>query len=668
MKKVYLSALIMLGTLGAAYANPGDTTVVQAHNAVQMPNYGNYDNLVTFPNGTTSYQKIVMEYTLGKYNCGNGYNPSNPGEGTGQTGWCADWDYDVHVIACNAAGDTLEMGELITPYANTTFPLFPWTWTQSYCYDVTDFYPILKDGVTIRVFYSGYSGGFTSTIKFHFIEGTPPRNVVKISKLWHGGFAYGNAGDPIETKVAAKTEAFPANAVSAETKVIITGHGGDNTENCAEFCKKWYQYKVNGTTVEQRDIWRDNCGSNAVSPQSGTWPIDRANWCPGAQVNTIIHKVPASVTPGQSYNVDMDFQTYTSGNNGASYKLSAIMFYYGSYNHTVDAGIERVISPNNISDFVIENPICGSPEIAVKNYGGSAINSIKFEYGIEGSTLSTYTWNTTLAPMAEADVTLPQLAGLNTTTGNNNTFVVRILQVNGAADENIHNNTQKTTFASTPVWNGGNFAVSFKTSGAAPFGAGENTTTWKITDLANNTVVTQRSSTGMASGAIKNDTIHLENGCYKLEVECPKGYGLSFFSYINPRGYVRVYDLASGNKLPVPNSDLGASGLEGNFGNGFVQYFRVQGSVVSVEELERSSYALSIFPNPASDVIHINVIGTVKQEAQIQLLNLLGQVVYSETTKNQNINVPVRNLSNGVYTLVYATGDSRKIEKVVIRK
>ncbi len=93
----------------------------------------------------------------------------------------------------------------------------------------------------------------------------------------------------------------------------------------------------------------------------------------------------------------MDFQTYTSGNNGASYKLSAIMFYYGNFNYAADAGIERVVSPNNISDFVRENPICGSPQIMVKNYGGSSISSVKFEYGIEGNTLATYTWNTTLA-------------------------------------------------------------------------------------------------------------------------------------------------------------------------------------------------------------------------------------------------------------------------------
>lgn len=668
MKKLYAGVLILSGACGASYANPGDTTLVPAHNEVQMPNYGNYDNPVTFPDGSISYQKIVMEYTLGKYNCGNGYNPSNPGEGAGQTGWCADWDYDVHIIACNAAGDTLEMGEMITPYANTTFPLFPWTWKQSYYYDVTDFYPVLKNAATIRVFYSGYSGGFTSTIKFHFIEGTPPRNVIKISKLWHGGFAYGNTGDPIESKVAEKTESFPATAVTAETKLIITGHGGDNTENCSEFCKKWYKYMINDVMVEQRDIWRDNCGANFVSPQSGTWPIDRANWCPGAQVNTIIHKVPAIVTPGQNFTVDMDFQSYTSGNNGASYKLSAIMFYYGNFNRALDAGIERVISPNKVSDFVRENPVCGSPELAVKNYGSTTLTSIEFEYGVEGTTLSTYTWSTSLASLAEANVTLPQLATLNEATSGGSRFIVRILKVNNATDENVYNNEMKTDFVYSPVWNGGQFAISFKVPGAAPFGAGENITTWKIYDISSGALVTQRSSAGVTPGTVLNDTLHMGNGCYKLVVDCDKGYGTSFFSYINPRGYVRVYDLANGNKMPVPNSDLGASGLEGNFGNGFKQYFRVVNSTSSVHDLNKMAYTLNVYPNPATDMIHIDVIGTLRQEAKIQLVNVVGQTVYTLTTQKQNISIPTTGLPNGIYTLVYNAGDSRKTEKVVIHK
>jgi len=666
MKKIYASALLMLSAFSYAQAAPGDTTVVQAHNDVQLSWYNNYDATASFPNGTTSYQKIVMEFQLGKYNCGGNYNPSNPGEGAGQTGWCADWDYDVHVIAMNSVGDTLEMGELITPYANSTFPMFPWTWKHSYYYDVTDFYPILKDDVTIRVFYSGYSGGFTATVKFHMIEGTPPRNVVGISKLWHGGFAYGNAADPIETKVAMKSELFPATAVSAETKVIITGHGGDNTQNCAEFCKKWYQYKINGNVVKQQDIWRDNCGANPISPQSGTWPINRANWCPGLDVATIIHKVPATVTPGQNFDVDMDFQTYTSGNNSASYKLSAIMFYYGAFNRAIDAGIESVISPTNDDINRKENPICGAPELMVKNYGSTTITSVTFEYGIEGGTMSTHTWNTSLGSMEEGRATLPSLASITETSGNNNKFIVRITQVNGATDENIHNNVRKTTFAASQTISGGIFAVNFKTSSNAPFGGGTNTTTWKLYNMSDNmALVTEK--TGVGNGTVYSDTVGLQNGCYKLVVETPKGYGLSFFNYISTRGYVRLVDLTSGSNIEMPDAYLGSSGLEGNFGNGFTHYFRVV-NATDVKDINKSTYSLSIFPNPAKELLNVNIYGSVYSEAKVQLINILGQVVYTENTKSQNITIATDKLPNGIYTLVYNTGDSRKTEKVVIAK
>jgi len=666
MKKIYASVFMMMGMAMAARAAEGDTTIVQAHQGTQLSWYDNYDVPVSFPDGSLSYQKIVMDFTLGKYNCGNGYDPSNPGEtNQGGTGWCADWDYDVHIRLITQAGDTLEMGELITPYANSTFPGFPWAWTHHYYYDVTDFYPLLRDNAIVRVFYSGYSGGFTADVKFHFIEGTPPRNVVAIKNLWHGGFAYGNASDPIESKVAARTETFPANAVSAETKVIISGHGGDNTENCSEFCRKWYQYKINGTSIAQQDIWRDNCGDNPLYVQSGTWPIDRANWCPGAAVREHIHKVPASVMPGQDFTVDMDFQSYTSGNNGASYKLSAIMFYYGAFNHALDAGIDEILSPTSGADYKKLNPICGAPELMVRNYGGSTITSVTFEYGIEGSTLSSYTWNTSLASMEAGKVTLPELAAIRETSGNANRFVVRITQVNGSTDENPVNDKASSVFSAAPVWNGGRFVLSMKTSSAAPFGAGTNTVTYRVYDMTQDMALVKE-RTGTGAGTITTDTLRLDNGCYKLVVETPKGYGLSFFNYIGTRGYVRMTDLYSGTRYAMEDTDLGASGLEGNFGNGFVHYFRVQDAGLGISNADKSAYSLNVYPNPAKDRIHIDVYGQIGGEAEVRLVNLLGQTVYRQSTRSQNITIRTEGLANGIYTLIYNTGNSRRTEKVVI--
>jgi len=36
-------------------------------------------------------------------------------------------------------GDTLDLGRLITPYANAGAPRTPWTWQQHYVYDITDY-------------------------------------------------------------------------------------------------------------------------------------------------------------------------------------------------------------------------------------------------------------------------------------------------------------------------------------------------------------------------------------------------------------------------------------------------------------------------------------------------------------------------------------------------
>jgi len=661
MRKIYLAVLLLFISFTSAVADEGDTTTIITHNGTHLSWYDNYDTTVSFPDGTLSYRKITMEFVLGKYMC-EGYDPYDAGEiSDGHTGWCGDWDYDVHVIACTAAGDTLELGELITPYANSTFPAFPWEWTHSYLFDVTDFYPVLKDDVTIRIFYAGYSGGFTGTVKFHFIEGTPPRDVVGISKLWHGGYAYGNASDPIEDHVAARAEHMPETAESAEMKLIISGHGGDAIENCAEFCSKWYRFTVDDEMVTERDIWRDNCGDNPLSPQSGTWIHNRANWCPGSLVNTIIEKVPATVAAGSDFTADLDFQPYTtSGSNPASYKLSGIMFYYGPFNRNVDAGIESIISPNDVVDYGKINPICGSPEIMVKNYGSETISSITFEYGIEGEAPATYTWTAALGSLQEAKVTLPVLASLNSVSGSDNLFKVRILEVNGGEDEDAFNNEMQSRFTGAPVWQDGIFRINFKMSGSVD--GAVNTTNWQIVDVTTGSVIASRN--GTVSEETYNDTVRLANGCYKLEVDNIEGYGLSFFGAF-ASGFIRVYDLVTGSRLPIPDNDLGASGLAGNFGKGFTHYFRVENST-GLDNLTTSAYSLNIFPNPANDKITLEVIGTLKSAAAIQLVNVVGQVVYETTTNKQVVSIFTASLPAGIYSLIYNSGDQRKIEKIVI--
>jgi hypothetical protein len=306
----------------------------------------------------------------------------------------------------------------------------------------------------------------------------------------------------------------------------------------------------------------------------------------------------------------------------------------------------------------------------VKNFGKTAITSVKFEYGIEGQALSTYTWNTTLAPMASANVKLAELSALNTVTGNNNKFIARIVEVNGAADEDIYNNEMKTTFTASSIWNGGNYVINLKMS--ASVDGYVNQTNWAITDMAGN-IIKQKS--GTVSSTLYSDTVHLENGCYKLNVDASYiGYGLRnpYIWASSNAGYFRVVNLLDGVQLNITKNALGTSNYQGNlesyFGNGFDEYFRVTNSTTGIDNPGVTAYSLNIYPNPAKEVIRIDVYGSINTEANIQLVNVLGQTVYSTTSRKQNIFISTQDIANGIYTLIYNTGDSKKTEKVVIAK
>src|SRR5690606_22861547 len=225
MKLCYLLGFIFLFLLSGLKAAPGDTSMVQSHVLTQLENFGNYDAPAVFPNTSTTYRDITMTFTLGKYQC-----PGNPQ-------YCGDWDYTAQIFLLTPT-DTFEIGRLITPYANVQ--RFPWNWKHRYNFDVTDFAQYLKDSTSIRIHYSGYSGGFTADVKFTFIEGTPPRNVVKIDRLWHGQFGYGNPAS-IEAQMNARALTMPAGAQTAVLKFNVTGHGANSIDNCSEFCSKYYR-------------------------------------------------------------------------------------------------------------------------------------------------------------------------------------------------------------------------------------------------------------------------------------------------------------------------------------------------------------------------------------------------------------------------------------------
>lgn len=631
MKKCIYVLVAILFFSNSTQAASGDTTWVNATNA-QLSWFGSYDSTIVFPTRGKSYRSIYMVFTLGKYVC-----PGTPA-------YCGDWDYTVLNYLITPSGQSFELGRLITPYANAGAPRTPWTWQQQYVYDVTDYAPLLHDTAKIRIFYSGYSGGFTGSIRFAFIEGTPDREVTGVRRLWSGSFGYGG----INTHFPTVTDTAPDNTKSADLKFLVTGHGSD-ANYCCEFMPHDYMVSFNGRQIAQQTIWRDDCGMNELYPQSGTWIYDRANWCPGALVNWYTHHLPG-VTAGSNFKLGLQFEPYSGG---GSYTTEAILFYYGSMKKVLDASIEDVIAPSNDQNHFRENPICGSPIIRIKNRGITTIDSFTVRYGVKDSVMMTYTWKGRLKTFEEKEITLAALKELNSIAGDTitRTFVAKIISVNGSHDADSANNIATSRFLSAPLWPS-KFRIIFKTNlDPTAVGSGISESSWIIYDM-NNNIVKKRDNAAL--NTLYNDTVTLRTGFYRLQLYDSSCTGLSWWANTSAgSGYLMVKRHTSNANIPMKGYTY-AGQYNNDFGCGYSQYFyTIDTATLGITNISESTAGIDVYPNPAKNNIYVELSGIEQVKGQILIIDALGRTVQVTPCTESRKLVETSHLANGVYTISF---------------
>jgi hypothetical protein len=343
--------------------NPGDTTWVTVFNLQKLTHYGSYDTIAIFP-VNKRYRKIRMHYILGRYQCPTG------------TQYCGSWDYTTQIFCRPKNQDSVEIARVITPYASDWLGKNK---KHDYIIDVTDYATVLRDTAAIRFKYDGYSWGFTITLKLEMIEGVPPMDVQSVKKIYDGYFPYGNASNSIENYLTPKPFTYAVNG-RAFIKNTVSGHGADGT-NCAEFCSKYYQLKINNAMISQKQLWRNDCGLNQVYPQTGTWIYDRANWCPGAVVIPIYHNISGLTSASQQFTVNVDMQPYTISNPSAGFIWHSQLINYSAPNHSLDVAIEDIVAPTNDMNFFRNNTVCRNPIIRVRNTGTDSVKTILFPTG-----------------------------------------------------------------------------------------------------------------------------------------------------------------------------------------------------------------------------------------------------------------------------------------------
>ena len=660
MKRYFLFLMVAILFGFSAKALPGDTTWVQG-NIANLSNYGNYDTTIAFPHPGVTYRKIYMIFTLGKYVCPSGST------------YCGDWDYTVTNYLMTPSGDTMEISRLITPYANFGAPRTPWTWQQHYVYDVTDYSILLHDSASIRINYSGYSGGFTANIRFAFIEGTPDRNVLAIRKLWTGYFSYGDTthhdSNNINVHFPTVMDTAPASTQFGELKFTVTGHGSD-VNYCNEFCSHNYYVHLNGGIVDTYTIWRNNCGMNELSPQSGTWIYQRANWCPGAMVYSNHHKLPG-ITAGSHSAIDVQFDPYVS-NGGAGYGTEGQLFYYGSYNKTVDASLDQIIAPTRDENHFRENPICGNPILHIKNTGATSIDSVTFQYGINGLSSMQYTWLGTLTSLQEADVVLPAMSQLDSIAGppyDTTIFHAEILAVNGIADNDRTNDSMHSQFISGPKWPNP-FKIVFTTNNEAiATGSSISETSWFIFDM-NNTIMYSRANVNIST--IYTDTITLPEGCYRLVMTDSSCDGLHWWANSGTGITDGSMSVRKMNNFAIPMNGYNYYGTYNNdFGCGFTQYFTISTPPTGINGISDESVGIQAFPNPAHTTVSIDFRGTQSVNGSILIIDALGRTIETLKCNSVHQDIDITKFNTGVYTISFIDNgntDNKLTTRILIQK
>jgi hypothetical protein len=194
-------------------------------------------------------------------------------------------------------GHDIEVARFITSYHRETH------WVV----DASEALALLRDGGTRHFKWSfapPWNKEPTATkLSLHFSNAHKGYAPVQIVPLFTGG-----TFDPnYNTGRQPMTVAVPSDARHVELWALLTGHGADKTNTCAEFCDHQHAFTVNGKTYKKEfpmagtlDQCMPELAHGMVPDQGGTWWFGRGGWCPGKQVDPWITDLTADAPAGSN--------------------------------------------------------------------------------------------------------------------------------------------------------------------------------------------------------------------------------------------------------------------------------------------------------------------------------------------------------------------------------
>lgn len=270
------------------------------------------------------------------------------------------------------------------------------------------------------------------------------------------------------------------------------------------------------------------------------------------------------------------------------------------------------------------------------------ITSMTFEYDIDGNT-ETYEWTGSIDEWETPTIPLPLIPIVS---GQTHAIEVRLVKFNGEAIDNIipyNITTSKTLTAGKEEFSilfvadrygAQNSFKFFNASGEQVFKGGP------LTNL-NYDGTTQRRFTFTPE----------KGGCYKLEVYDKGGDGINCG---HGEGYFTITDV---DGTEVIHND-------GKFGSQVDYYIKVEKEGDDPDDPEaiqdESIGKLRLYPNPASDVLHIETEADIRQ---VEIVDLGGRLMTASINKGNNI--AIDGLSSGIYIIKVYTDEGTAVRKFV---
>lgn len=287
------------------------------------------------------------------------------------------------------------------------------------------------------------------------------------------------------------------------------------------------------------------------------------------------------------------------------------------------------------SSYCNQNTI--SPSVSLKNYGLTEVNTVDIDYFIDGNLEGTYNWTGSLQNGESENIDLGEVT---ITESGTHVFSVEFTYDD---DENLLNNQRDIEFYS--IIGGIALNIDILTDNYP------NETTWAVYSMNGETL-----ASGGPYNSSQQETLIEEEAC--IPDTCVEfviydsandgiccGYGEGEYS-ISYNGV----ELASGGEFGSEESSIVCPNLID--------------AVAEINPLDN----ISVYPNPAKDLLYIDLKDVSFNDLQIRMTSIVGQVLPIENLSSNpsSIELNVQNYSKGLYLIEISTSSFSKSYKVII--